>query len=60
MDGRELAERLCVNCHLVNSQQKEANVDVPSFREIAKKEGQTAGTVMARISCPNTQCLKSR
>ena len=38
--GGELAARLCSNCHLVGaSQQEHANVDIPSFQEIANKEG---------------------
>lgn len=51
--GKELAERLCTNCHLVGgAMQEEANPDVPSFPEIANFEGQTAGAIMARIILP--------
>ena len=50
--GKQLAERLCVNCHLVSSQQQRASADVPSFREIANKPGQTAGGLVARIILP--------
>jgi mono/diheme cytochrome c family protein len=51
--GKELAARLCSNCHLVgNPEQQQANADVPSFPEIAKKEGQNAGTIMAHIVLP--------
>jgi mono/diheme cytochrome c family protein len=51
--GQELAARLCSNCHLVGtSQQEHANVDVPSFKEIANKEGQTEGAIMASILLP--------
>jgi mono/diheme cytochrome c family protein len=51
--GKDLATRLCSNCHLVGTNQQEhANVDVPSFREIANKEGQTEGSVMAHIVLP--------
>lgn len=50
--GLQLAERLCSNCHLVTSTQKEANVDVPSFREIANMQGQTEGSIMAKIVIP--------
>jgi mono/diheme cytochrome c family protein len=50
--GKKLAERLCVNCHLVDSTQKEVNVDIPSFREIAKKQGQTEGAIIAHIFLP--------
>jgi mono/diheme cytochrome c family protein len=50
--GAELAGRLCSNCHLVDASQNHANVDVPSFQEIANKEGQTAGSIMANIMLP--------
>jgi len=51
--GQELASKLCSNCHLVGSgQQEQANADVPSFHEIANKQGQTAGAIMAHIVLP--------
>ena len=51
--GKELAARLCSNCHLVgNAEQQQANADVPSFHEIANKEGQSAGAIMAHIMLP--------
>jgi len=50
--GKVLAQQLCSNCHLVDNQQQQANVDVPSFNEIANKEGQTAGAIMAHIMLP--------
>jgi len=51
--GAELAARLCSNCHLVGAiGQEHANVDVPSFPEIANREGQTAGSIMAKIMLP--------
>lgn len=51
--GKDLAERLCTNCHLVGSAtQLHANADVPSFPEIANFEGQTAGAITARIILP--------
>jgi mono/diheme cytochrome c family protein len=50
--GKDLAMRLCSNCHLVSAVQEHANVDVPSFDEIANKEGQTAGAIMAHIMLP--------
>ena len=51
--GQELAARLCSNCHLVGtSEQEHANVDIPSFKEIANKEGQTEGSIMASILLP--------
>ena len=51
--GKELAAQLCSNCHLTgNDEQQQANVDVPSFQEIANKEGQSTGTIMAHIMLP--------
>jgi cytochrome c len=51
--GKKLAENLCSNCHLVGTgEQQQANADVPSFPEIANKEGQTAGSIMAHIVLP--------
>ena len=51
--GQDLAARLCSNCHLVGAiQQEYANVDVPSFHEIANKEAQTEGSIMAHIMLP--------
>jgi len=54
VQGKILAEKLCTNCHLVGSaqQQQPANADVPSFHEIADREGQTAGAITARIMLP--------
>jgi mono/diheme cytochrome c family protein len=50
--GKELAQQLCSNCHLVDNQQQQTNADVPSFSEIANQEGETAGTIMAHIMLP--------
>jgi mono/diheme cytochrome c family protein len=51
--GKALAESLCSNCHLVGTgQQQQANADIPSFHEIANKESQTAGAIMAHIVLP--------
>lgn len=50
--GKSVAQKLCSNCHLVSSEQAHANVDVPSFREIANMLGQTEGSIMARIIIP--------
>jgi mono/diheme cytochrome c family protein len=35
--GAELAKRWCATCHLVESGQKQANADMPSFGAIATK-----------------------
>lgn len=50
--GKDVAERVCSNCHLVGSGQQHANADIPSFHEIGNKEGQTAGAIMAHIVLP--------
>ena len=54
VQGKILAEKLCINCHLVGSaqQQQPANADVPSFKEIAEREDQSAGAIAARIMLP--------
>ena len=55
VQGKLLAEKLCTNCHLVSSaqQQQPANADVPTFKEIAGREDQSAGAITARIMLPN-------
>jgi mono/diheme cytochrome c family protein len=51
--GRDLAGRLCSNCHLVGvGQEEHANVDIPSFGEIANQEAQTEGAIVAHIMLP--------
>lgn len=51
--GKVLAEKLCTNCHLVGAtSQEHANADVPSFHEIASREGQTAGAITGFIILP--------
>jgi mono/diheme cytochrome c family protein len=50
--GKVLAEKLCSNCHLVESGQEHAVADVPSFHEIANMEGQTEGSIMGKIIIP--------
>jgi len=51
--GKDLAGRLCSNCHLVGAvQQEHANVDIPSFHEIANQEAQTEGSIIGHIVLP--------
>lgn len=50
--GKQLAQRLCSNCHLVDSSQTKAMADVPSFKEIANRQNQTAGAIMGMIIIP--------
>jgi mono/diheme cytochrome c family protein len=52
VQGKTLAESLCTNCHLVASGQEHVSADVPSFREIANMEGQTAGDITAHLILP--------
>ncbi len=40
--GADLARRWCATCHLVEGTQKQANADVLSFAEIARKQDFTA------------------
>ena len=52
--GKQLAFRLCSNCHLVGDpEQQQAIADVPSFQEVANKVGQSAGAIMAHILLPS-------
>ncbi|HUU24524.1 MAG TPA: cytochrome c [Methyloceanibacter sp.] len=50
--GKELATRLCSNCHLVSNAQEQAVADVPTFHEIANMQEQTEGSIMAKIIIP--------
>ncbi len=50
--GGQLAGRLCSNCHLVSVEQTTAIADVPSFKEIANRRGQTGGAILAGIVIP--------
>jgi mono/diheme cytochrome c family protein len=53
--GRQIAEKLCVGCHIVGPQAAGASVpaDVPSFARIASKEGQTAQSIAGAIVVPH-------
>src|SRR5665648_237659 len=50
--GKELAQRLCSDCHLVTSEQQHDVADVPSFHEISNMQSQTEGTIMGKIVIP--------
>lgn len=54
-NGRVLAEKLCVACHIVGEEAAKAtiNADVPSFKAVANKPGQTALTIAGRIVLPH-------
>jgi cytochrome c len=53
--GKALAEKLCSGCHIVGDEAANAPVpaDVPSFKAIANKAGQTAETIAGRIVVPH-------
>ena len=53
--GHALAEKLCSNCHIVGAEAASATVkaDVPSFKAIANKPGQTAELIAGRIVIPH-------
>ncbi len=50
--GKEVAERVCTNCHLVSDRQTKAVADVPSFAAIARQPDQSEEAIMARIILP--------
>jgi mono/diheme cytochrome c family protein len=52
--GRELAERLCTNCHAVTAQAHgPMSTDVPSFPSIANRPGVTPEMLAGRITVPH-------
>ena len=52
--GRELAVRLCVQCHAIDRQSSGAvRADVPSFPSIAGRAGATAEFLAGRIIIPH-------
>lgn len=53
--GREIAEKLCVGCHIVGAEAAGASVpaDVPSFEAIAAKPGQTVQSIAGAIVIPH-------
>lgn len=51
--GREVAERLCSNCHAVTPDSTSARADVPPFGTIARLPDQTAERLAGRIIIPH-------
>ncbi|MEI9899850.1 MAG: cytochrome c [Hyphomicrobium sp.] len=53
--GRQIAEKLCVGCHIVGQEAAAASVpaDVPSFARIASEPGQTAQSIAGAIVVPH-------
>ena len=53
--GRELAERLCMGCHLIGSEGgNTAQVGPPSFPSIANRPGQTAEQIKSALVQPHS------
>jgi mono/diheme cytochrome c family protein len=54
-NGRHIAQKLCVGCHIVGPQAAGASVsaDVPSFQSIADKPGQDAAGIAGAIVVPH-------
>lgn len=52
--GAELTERLCANCHIPEegAPRLQGTADVPTFPEIARKQGQTAERISGAIIMP--------
>lgn len=61
--GRELAVRLCANCHLVDGSGKSAPEGIGTFRGIANRPGQSADRIsntliLPHIPMPDTQITR--
>ena len=54
--GRQLAERLCVNCHNVGSTSDGTSAEVaPSFKDLANRPDQTRERLAGRIVIPHPE-----
>ena len=52
--GQELAEKLCVSCHVISESDDTAvPAGVPTFRGIANKPGQTAEHIQSKLIQPH-------
>jgi mono/diheme cytochrome c family protein len=53
--GRELAARLCTNCHVIDraTSGNPVRADIPSFPAIARRTGATAEYLAGRIIIPH-------
>jgi cytochrome c len=61
--GRQLAMRLCANCHLVDGSGKAAPEGIGTFRGIANRAGQSADRIsntliLPHIPMPDTQITR--
>lgn len=53
-DGRRLAEKLCVSCHIVGADTSNTvNADVPGFVTIANRPNQSAERIAGRLISPH-------
>lgn len=51
--GATLAEKLCSNCHVATAtKDRPVKADVPTFQEIAKREGRTDAWIAGKIILP--------
>ncbi len=53
--GAELTKALCSNCHIddPNAPRLQGSADIPSFVEIARRQGQSAERIAGKIIFPN-------
>jgi mono/diheme cytochrome c family protein len=53
--GRDLAQKLCVNCHIIEhgGQQDQVTVGIPSFMAIANKAEQTNSKLRSFVRQPH-------
>ena len=53
-NGERLVQALCVSCHVVpGTVQNAVPVGIPTFREIANRDGQTAQNIFAALILPH-------
>ena len=53
--GAELTKKLCSTCHISdpNAPRLQGTADVPTFREIARRDGQSLERITGKIMMPN-------
>jgi mono/diheme cytochrome c family protein len=55
LSGERLAERWCAACHVVASNQRQANADAPPFEEIAKRPNFTESGLATFLLDPHAK-----
>jgi len=55
-NGQRLAMQWCAACHVVASDQREANADAPPFAEIAKRPNFSESGLTTFLSTPTRRC----